>query len=198
VTGIAVCGDPFRYGDEQRIVDIKWAAKEMRRYTKEYGQVYLQHDQKRPVGKIVSCERQDSKAIVTTRITDRDAKKLIKRGVLTGFSIGMSADEPRYTKKGMKVDDGEIFDLSIVDAPGMPECKILTFAKPRKKSKAGKLPEWVKQPEPVFLMPIVKSVKPAITKAQQMHADLVQFHTWFTAALKDSDNPRDREAYRDC
>ena len=90
---------------------------------KSFGNVRLQHDDKKVAGRLNAIEfNDDAKMIrVEAKIVDPVAKELLETGCLTGFSIG-----GRYVDKSKDVDGtvryvADPCEISVVDRPALPE-----------------------------------------------------------------------------
>lgn len=96
------------------------------------GNIREQHDPRKAVGKALAVEFDDAnKAIfVRARISKgaRDTWEKILDGTLSGFSIGVPADaKVKYVERGNNKRipmyyDHRLAELSVVDAPGSPNC----------------------------------------------------------------------------
>ena len=96
------------------------------------GNIREQHDPRKAVGKALAVEFDDAnKAIfVRARISKgaRDTWEKILDGTLSGFSIGVPADaKVKYVERGSNKKipmyyDHRLAELSVVDAPGSPNC----------------------------------------------------------------------------
>lgn len=97
------------------------------------GNIREQHDPKKAVGKALAVEFDDANKIIFVRARiskgARDTWEKILDGTLSGFSVGMRADaKVRYIERaGKQVPmyyDTVLNELSVVDAPGSPNCDI--------------------------------------------------------------------------
>ena len=121
VKGIATDGT---VDSDSQIVDSEWSAKALQTWISTGGNVRQSHDPHRPVGKglKVECNRDGSgKHYVTTLVVDPLAQKLVKKGVLTAYSVGISRPvikhDPTGRARGGIIVDGELAELSLVDRP---------------------------------------------------------------------------------
>ena len=121
VKGIATDGTVDR--DEQ-IVDPAWSGKALTDWSVTGANVRQSHDARHPVGKGLSVELDKNgsgKHWVTSVIVDPLAQKLVKKGVLTAYSIGISRPvikhDPTGKARGGIIMGGELAELSIVDRP---------------------------------------------------------------------------------
>ena len=121
VKGIATDGTVD--ADEQ-IVDPVWSAKALNTWSATGANVRQSHDPRHPVGKGLSVEidrNGSGKHWVTSVIVDPLAQKLVKKGVLTAYSIGIARPvikhDPTGRARGGVIVGGELAELSIVDRP---------------------------------------------------------------------------------
>lgn len=87
------------------------------------GNVRLQHDEKKPVGKLTAMEFNDEAKLirVSAKIVEPVAKDMLEQRVLTGFSIG-----GRYISKTPQTDGTTLYvadpcEISVVDRPAYPD-----------------------------------------------------------------------------
>ena len=121
VKGIATDGT---LDSDSQIVDSEWSAKALQTWITTGGNLRQSHDPHRPVGKglKVECNRDGSgKHWVTSLVVDPLAQKLVKKGVLTAYSVGISRPvikhDPSGRARGGIIVDGELAELSLVDRP---------------------------------------------------------------------------------
>lgn len=97
------------------------------------GNIREQHDPRKAVGKALSVEFDDANKVIMVRARiskgARDTWEKILDGTLSGFSIGAYPDaKVRYIDRGSKrvpmYYDHHLAELSVVDAPGSPNCDI--------------------------------------------------------------------------
>jgi hypothetical protein len=86
------------------------------------GPVRMAHDPRRPVGKSVEIDGLH----VKSAIYDRDARRLLKHGVLRAYSVGISGPTivPDPVAKGGRIVAGELVELSVVDSPANVGCGV--------------------------------------------------------------------------
>jgi len=131
VSGIASDGTLDADG---QICDPVWSSKALRLWLDTGGNVRESHNPHRPVGKGMSVRTDSNGATwLTSNIVDPAAQRLVRKGVLTAYSVGISRPVIRHDKSvapnGIIVG-GEFAEVSIVDRPSNPRCGI-TVAKSR-------------------------------------------------------------------
>ncbi len=86
---------------------------------KSLGNVRLQHDPKRPAGKLTDLVFDDANKTIraTAKIVDPTAKSMLAEGVLTGFSIGGSYVDKTVQKDGTTLYVANPIEVSVVDRP---------------------------------------------------------------------------------
>lgn len=121
VKGIATDGT---VDSDSQIVDPEWSAKALSDWIATGGNVRQSHDPHRPVGKglRIDVNRDNSgKHWVTSVIVDPVAQRLVKKGVLTAYSVGISRPVIKHDLSGKArggiIVGGELAELSIVDRP---------------------------------------------------------------------------------
>lgn len=124
VKGVATDGS---VDSDEQIVDTDWSSKALAEWLDTGGNVRMSHDPHRPVGKGLQVEINrdgDGKHWVKSLIVDSDAKRLVEKGVLTAYSVGISRPVIQYDKRarGGVIKGGQICELSIVDRPANKSC----------------------------------------------------------------------------
>lgn len=121
VKGVATDGT---VDSDYQIVDPEWSAKALKDWLESGGNVRMAHDAHRPVGKGLSVELDrdgDGKHWVKSLIVDAEAKRLVEKGVLRAYSVGISHPvikrDPTGKARGGIICGGELSELSIVDRP---------------------------------------------------------------------------------
>lgn len=121
VKGVATDGS---VDSDYQIVDPEWSAKALSDWLNTGGNVRMSHDPQRPVGKGLSVEIDrdgDGKHWVKSVIVDPVAKRLVEKGVLRAYSVGISHPvikrDPSGRAPGGIITGGELSELSIVDRP---------------------------------------------------------------------------------
>ena len=121
VKGVATDGS---VDSDYQIVDPEWSAKALGDWLATGGNVRMSHDAHRPVGKGLSVEIDrdgDGKHWVKSVIVDSEAKRLVEKGVLRAYSVGISHPvikrDPTGQARGGIICGGELSELSIVDRP---------------------------------------------------------------------------------
>jgi hypothetical protein len=86
------------------------------------GPVRVGHDPRRPAGKSVAVDGQH----ITVAVYEKAARRLLAAGVLRAFSVGLASPTivPDVLAKGGRIVDGELIEVSLVDAPANPQCGI--------------------------------------------------------------------------
>ena len=92
-----------------------------------YPAVRLQHRPDSPIGKGLECwQDPDGSTWVKSEIVDPAAQRLVRKGVLRAYSVGIanpqtqkSARAPRYEIVG-----GRLIELSVVDSPANARCGV--------------------------------------------------------------------------
>lgn len=126
VTGLAA--DPTLDIDEQRC-DPEWLKAAMPKWF-QWGNIREQHSQV-AAGVATEYKQADGdKHVITARVVDPNSIKKVEAGVLKGFSIGIKNHRLAVDKdaRGGRIIDGEIVEVSLVDRPANPACR-LTVAK---------------------------------------------------------------------
>jgi len=96
----------------------------------DYRTVLFNHEESRPVGKILSLTFKDDKLWVKIAITDPWVWDCIRSGILTGFSIRWFALDQELEWFDELNDGGILFtaivimEVSIVSVPANPDCRI--------------------------------------------------------------------------
>ena len=121
VKGIATDGT---VDSDSQIVDPAWSADALSKWLATGGNVRMSHDPHRPVGKGLNVEvnRDGSgKHWVTSVVVDPLAQKLVRKGVLTAYSVGIARPviqhDPTGKARGGIITGGELAELSLVDRP---------------------------------------------------------------------------------
>jgi hypothetical protein len=89
---------------------------------KSLGNVRLQHDPRRPVGRLIDLQFDDAKKQirVVAKIEELEAKNLLQAGVLTGFSIGGAYAKRTPLPSGAVKYVAAPGEISVVDRPCGP------------------------------------------------------------------------------
>lgn len=124
VKGVATDGS---VDSDYQIVDPDWSAGALAKWLETGGNVRMSHDAQRPVGKGLSVEIDrdgDGKHWVKSVIVDPTAQRLVEKGVLRAYSVGISHPvikrDPTGRARGGIICGGELSELSIVDRPANP------------------------------------------------------------------------------
>lgn len=93
--------------------------------------VLLQHDMKRPIGKVIDIREDDNGLYVKTQlaiktIDGRDAFEHLKAGTLDRMSIGYMVKQAEYdTDRGVRIiKEAELYEFSLVTIPVNDEAKV--------------------------------------------------------------------------
>jgi hypothetical protein len=127
-------GDLLIYGkatdgsvdSDDQIVDAEWSGKALQDWLRTGGNVRVQHSPNLyPAGRGVEVDvAQDGSHWVKSLIVEDTAKKLVKKGVLRAYSVGIA--KPRIIRdahaRGGRIVDGQIAELSLVDRPANKNC----------------------------------------------------------------------------
>lgn len=127
--GIIACQAPDRDGE---ILDYEaskpyfqqWSASQMAASMgKSKGNIRLQHDPKRPVGRLLDIQFDDAKkqVRVIAKVEETEAKNLLAAGVLTGFSIGGAYASKKALPNGLTSYVAVPAEVSVVDRPCAPQ-----------------------------------------------------------------------------
>lgn len=105
--------------------------------------VRMAHDPRRPIGKGIAAETDARGATwVRSEISEPLACKLVRKSVLTAYSVGIANARTRPDPTGRAVNGilcaGQIVELTLCDVPSNPSCGI-TIAK----SRPGEAAEYV-------------------------------------------------------
>lgn len=112
---------------DQQIVDPEWSGKALETWLKTGGNVRVMHSaQHLPAGKGVEVAKGDDGHWVRSLVVEPTAKRLVEKGVLQAYSVGISS--PKIIRdriaKGGRIVDGAIHELSLVDRPANKNCGI--------------------------------------------------------------------------
>jgi len=117
IEGYASTSDTDRVGD---VVPTSVWAKGMDNYLKN-PIILAFHDQRMPVGKMVDHKVDDKGLWIKAAITDAagDVYKLIKKGILSAFSIGFRVKDAEYKSEAevFLIKDLELHEISVVSVP---------------------------------------------------------------------------------
>jgi hypothetical protein len=124
-----------------QIVDAAWSAKAIAEWL-PIGNVRVQHQAQRdPAGKAIDASYGSDAHYVKSLIVEPVAKELVKKGVLTAYSVGIARPviEPDISGKarGGIIKGGKLVELSLVDRPANKNCGIQLV-----KSEGDAGPEW--------------------------------------------------------
>lgn len=125
------CTDGSVDRDMERI-DVDWSQSALKSWLETGGNVRLQHDVKRPVGKGLKLDFSPDGHYLTALVVDAQAKELVRKGVLTAYSVGITRPDftPDPTGKAIRIITGrkdgttEVAEVSLVDRPSNRNCGI--------------------------------------------------------------------------
>jgi hypothetical protein len=131
-------GDIYVYGkatdgsvdSDEQIVDPDWSAKALQDWLDTGGNVRVQHNAQRdPAGKGVKIDFGVDGHYVKSLVVEPIAKELVKKGVLTAYSVGIARPEivRDPVARGGRIKGGPgtaIVELSLVDRPANKNCGI--------------------------------------------------------------------------
>jgi hypothetical protein len=110
---------------DDQIVDPVWSAKALEDWLKSGANVRVQHSPYLyPAGKGIEVATSDEGHWVKALVVEDTAKTLVKKGVLTAFSVGIRAPKTvRDLKaKNGRIVDGSLAEISLVDRPANANC----------------------------------------------------------------------------
>jgi hypothetical protein len=120
------CTDGVIDADEQ-IVDPDWSASALDKWFKTGANVRKQHNAREPVGKGIHIELNrdgDNGHWLRAEVVDRDAQRLVRKGVLQAFSVGIMKPKifAHNKARGGIIKGGDIGEVSLVDRPANANC----------------------------------------------------------------------------
>jgi hypothetical protein len=118
---------------DEQIVDPAWSAKALTDWLDSGGNVRVQHQAMRdPAGKGLSVEIDkdgDGGHWVKSLVVEPVAKRLVEKGVLTSYSVGIARPvvmrDPSGKARGGIVTGGHLAELSLVDRPANKNCQLV-------------------------------------------------------------------------
>lgn len=118
---------------DEQIVDPDWSAKALADWLDTGGNVRVQHQAMRdPAGKGLSVEIDrdgDGGHWVKSLVVEPVAKRLVEKGVLTAYSVGIARPvitrDPSMKARGGIVTGGSLAELSLVDRPANKNCGLM-------------------------------------------------------------------------
>lgn len=145
-------GDLLVYGkatdgsvdSDEQIVDPEWSAKALQDWLETGGNVRVQHNPSLyPAGKGIQVDVGPDGHYVKSLIVEPTAKRLVEKGVLTAYSVGISRPDivrDSVARNG-RITGGphtQIVEISLVDRPANKNCGIQLM-----KANDDGSPEWV-------------------------------------------------------
>lgn len=128
-------GDLLVYGrvtdasvdSDDQIVDADWSAKALDTWLASGGNVRVQHQAQRdPAGRGVSLDlhKDDGGHYLTAEVVEPVAKRLVEKGVLRAFSVGIFRPQILTHNKASRgiIKGGDIGEVSLVDRPANKNC----------------------------------------------------------------------------
>ena len=112
---------------DSQIIDLDFSRKGLAEWGATFGNVRQMHSTNLPpAGKAIEVDTSRSDGVyLTARIVEPTAVKLVKEGVYSAFSVGIS--KPRIIRdkvaKNGRVVDGVFSEVSVVDFPALPTAK---------------------------------------------------------------------------
>lgn len=126
-------GDLIVYGkatdasvdSDEQIVDADWSAKALDEWLKTGGNIRVQHSPYLyPAGKGMEVTTSEDGHFVKALVVEDTAKKLVSKGVLTAYSVGIG--RPQIIRdgaaKGGRIVGGKLIEISLVDRPANANC----------------------------------------------------------------------------
>jgi len=109
---------------DQQICDPEWLKSALPDWF-ALGNIREMH-QSKAIGKATEMEQTGSGFVVTAKIVDEQAAKMVEEGIYTGFSIGIKNARVIKDNKapGGRICSGSVVELSLVDRPANPSCSI--------------------------------------------------------------------------
>lgn len=105
-------------------------AASLSRYGVANVKMLSQHDNDRPIGRWLSLEERGKGLYAVGEITratqdGRETAHLIEEGILDGLSIGFNTIRARETKRGRKIVEAALWEISIVTFPMAPRARLV-------------------------------------------------------------------------
>ena len=134
-------GDLIVYGkatdgsvdSDEQVVSPEWSAKALNAWIQTGGNIRVQHQAMRdPAGKGLSVEIDrdgDGGHWVKSLVVEPVAKRLVEKGVLTSYSVGIARPvvtrDPTGKARGGIVTGGHLAEISLVDRPANKNCGLI-------------------------------------------------------------------------
>jgi hypothetical protein len=124
VVGKCSDGDIDHDGD---IVSPGWMASAVKEWLATYPAVRLQHRSDYPAGRGLEAWTDDQgSTFVKSLIVDDQAKRMVRKGVLRAYSVGIADPQTRQSVKARRweIYGGRLAEVSLVDSPSNARCGI--------------------------------------------------------------------------
>ena len=148
---------------DEQICDPAWLKAAMPKWM-EIGNIREMH-QSKAVGKATEMESRGSGFVVTAKVVDEQAAKMVDEGVYTGFSVGIKGARVVKDAKapGGRIIDGTIVEVSLVDRPANPSA-VIEIAKSVKGElvKGAAVSEIVKAESPALNAEAIMTEEPGV------------------------------------
>jgi len=114
---------------DMQVVDPAFSGPALKTWLSTGGNVRMSHDPRRPIGKGISAETDHAGATwVTSAIVEPLAQKLLRKGVLTSYSVGIAnpriRSDPSGRATGGIICGGSIVELTLCDRGSNPACGV--------------------------------------------------------------------------
>jgi hypothetical protein len=123
------------------IISPQFMASAVKAWLGSYPAVRLQHRGDSPIGKgLEAWQDAEGATYLKALIVDEAAQKLVRKGVLTAFSVGLSDPQTRKSARcpRWEIVGGRLTEVSVVDAPSNARCGIKIIGK-----SASGVPEFI-------------------------------------------------------
>src|SRR5579863_5093279 len=111
---------------DNQIVDPMWAKTAVPEWHETGGNVRRSHDPTQAVGKSLGVDLTDDGVWVRTLVVDPVAKRLVEKGVLQAYSVGIARPVVERDMSGKArggiIKGGTLAEISLVDRPANKNC----------------------------------------------------------------------------
>ena len=114
------------------IVSPQWLAGAVKAFLAGFPAIRLQHRSDYPIGKgLQSWQDPDGSTWLKALIVDEKAQRMVRKGVLRAWSVGIADPQQRRSNKCPRyfIDGGSLREVSLVDAPANERCGITVVSK---------------------------------------------------------------------